>query len=1091
MNSSPLNSTTQFTAVDFDPFAEGEVLLTAPATESQKEIWASVQMGDDANCAYNESQTLRLCGSLQVEAMQAAFQTLIERHESLRMTLSPDGTTLCINANQILDVPLADLSNLDESERQTQLNLRIRNEVKQPFDLEHGPLFRVQIVRLNASEHRVLMTAHHIICDGWSWGVLVPELGQIYSALTQGITPELEAPDRFSDYAITLEDSETNGDAIAAENFWLNQFAQSIPVLDFPTDRPRPAFRTFNSDREDWRIDAALITQLKQFGTQMGCSFTTTMLAAFEVFLHRLVGQEEIVVGLPAAGQADSGNYNLVGHCVNLLPLRTTVDAAQPFRTYLKQRQSKVLDAYEHQQLTFGKLVQKLPIPRDPSRIPLVSVVFNIDQGLQGNKLPFNGLEGSFFANPRAFENFELFINAVDNPDGLVMECQYNTNLFDRKTIKTRLAEFEILLTGIVSNPDRTIAELPLLTPDEQQWLEQQNQTAAEFPNHLCLHQLFEEQVKRSPDRVAVIFANQQLTYQELDTQANQLAYYLKELGVQPEVTVGICVERSLDMMVGVLGILKAGGAYVPLDPAYPKERLDFLMQDAQVTVLLTQQTGIKANLPETSAQIVYLDQDWTSQAAAQPDLSKPPMSGVTADNLAYIIYTSGSTGKPKGVQIPHRNAANLLNAVQQKPGLAAQDTLISVTTLSFDIAVAELFLPLSVGARLVLVSRDVATDGHQLMHQMSAVTATYLQATPATWRLLLAAGWEGSPGMKIISTGEALPRDLANQLIHKGASLWNLYGPTETTIWSAGYQIESTDGPITIGYPLLNTQVYILDTQMKAVPVGVAGELYIGGAGLARGYLNRPELTAEKFVPNPFSSEPLAKLYKTGDLARFLPNGQIECLGRIDYQVKVRGFRIELGEVESTLAKHPSVQDCAVVAWKNEASDERLVAYIIGKRGDEGATVGELRTFMKQKVPDFMVPSNFVLMDALPLTPNGKVDRKALPQPDVARSLAENYVAPRSEIEKEMADIWSQTLKLERVGIHDNFFELGGHSLLAAQLLSRIRQKFAVELQLRLLFEASTVAELTERLETIRWAAQGSQKTDNETATDFEEGEL
>lgn len=1090
MTSSPLNLSTQFTAVDFDPFAEGEVLLTAPATESQKEIWASVQMGDDANCAYNESQTLRLCGNLQVEAMQAAFQMLIERHESLRMTLSPDGTTLCINANQVLDVPLTDLSNLDESERQTQLDSRIQNEVNQPFDLEHGPLFRVQIVRLSATEHWVLMTAHHIICDGWSWGVLVPELGQIYSALTQGRTPELEQPDRFSDYAIALEDSEANGEASTAGNFWLNQFAQSIPILDFPTDRPRPAYRTFNAEREDWRIDAALITQLKQFGTQMGCSFTTTMLAAFEVFLHRLTGQEEIVVGLPAAGQADSGNYNLVGHCVNLLPLRTAIDTAQPFRTYLKQRQSKVLDAYDHQQLTFGKLVQKLPIPRDPSRIPLVSVVFNIDQGLQGSKLPFHGLEGSFFANPRAFENFELFINAVDNPDGLVMECQYNTHLFDRETIRTRLAEFEILLTGIANNPDRTIASLPLLTPEEQQWLEQRNQTTAEFPSHLCLHQWFEAQAQRSPDRVAVIFADRQLTYQELDLRANHLAYYLQELGIQPEVTVGICVERSLDMLVGVLGILKAGGAYVPLDPSYPRERLDFLMQDAQVAVLLTQ-TGIKANLPKTAAQVVYLDQDWTALLAGQPDLSQPPASGVTSDNLAYIIYTSGSTGNPKGVQIPHRNAANLLNAVQQRPGLAAQDTLISVTTLSFDIAVAELFLPLSVGARLVLVSRDVASDGSQLMSQMSAVAATYMQATPATWRLLLAAGWNGSPRMKIISTGEALPKDLASQLIHKGASLWNLYGPTETTIWSAGYQVESTDGPITIGYPLLNTQVYILDAQMQSVPVGTSGELHIGGAGLARGYLNRPELTAEKFIPNPFSSDSTARLYKTGDLARFLPNGQIECLGRIDYQVKVRGFRIELGEVEATLGKHPSVQECVIAAWKNDANDERLVAYIVGKRGDEGATVGELRTFMKQKVPDFMVPSNFVLMDALPITPNGKVDRKALPQPDVARGLAENYVAPRTELEQEMADIWAQTLKLSRVGIHDNFFELGGHSLLAAQLLSKIRQKFAVDLQLRLLFEASTVAELAERLETIRWAAQAAQTTSDDTSADFEEGEL
>lgn len=1085
MNSSQLKPHSQFTAVDFDPFAEGEVLLTAPATASQQEIWASVRMGDDANCAYNESQTLLLRGSLDVAQLQTAIQLLGDRHESLRMTLSPDGTNLCISANLKLDVPLVDLSYVDAAVCKARLDALIHTEVNQPFDLEHGPLFRVQIVRLSAIEHQVLLTAHHIICDGWSWGILVPELGKIYSALLQGNSPDLEPADRFSDYALTIDSEATSPEIVATENFWLNQFSQSIPVLDLPTDRPRPALRTFAADRHDYRIAPELANALKQLGTKMGCSFTTIMVAAFEVLLYRLTGKTEIVVGIPAAGQADTGNYQLIGHCVNLLPLRTTIDASQTFSSYLSRRQPEMLDAYEYQQLTFGELVQKLAIARDPSRIPIVSVVFNIDKGLQANQMPFSGLEASFFANPRAFENFELFINAVDNPDGLVLECQYNTNLFDRQTIATRLAEFEILLTGIVSDPDRSLATLPLLTADEQQWLERQNQTAAEFPA-LCLHQLFEQQAKLAPDRVAVTCGYCQLTYRELDTQANRLAAYLQTLGVKPEVTVGICMERSVEMLVGVLGILKAGGAYVPIDPAYPKERLSFLMQDANVGVLLTQ-TAIKANLPATAAQIVNLDRDWLTQIPSS-DGFQP--SSVTPDNLAYIIYTSGSTGKPKGVQIPHCNVLNLLNAMRQQPGLAAEDTLISVTTLSFDIAVAELFLALSVGAHLVIATREVASDGNRLMNLMSEVAATYLQATPATWRLLLTAGWQGNPDLKIISGGEALQRDLANQLLDKGASLWNFYGPTETTIWSSGYRIESIAAPITIGYPLANTQMYILDAQMQPVPVGIAGELHIGGAGIARGYLNRPELTAEKFIPNPFDST--TRLYKTGDLARFLPNGQIECLGRIDFQVKVRGFRIEIGEVEATLAEHPSVRECAIAAWKNDDSDERLVAYIVGVRGDEGTTVGELRTFMKQKVPEFMVPSNFVLMDALPLTANGKVDRKALPKPDVAKSLAENYVAPRSDIERDMADIWAKILKLERVGIHDNFFELGGHSLLAAQLLSRIRQQFAVEIQLRLLFEASTVAELADRIVTIQWAATGQTANDNHDNLDvFEEGEI
>lgn len=1080
---------TQLTSVDFDPFAEGDILLTALATESQKEIWASVQMGDDANCAYNESQTLRLKGTLQAETLQAAFQELVQRHESLRMTISPDGNTLCINANQALDVSIADLSSFNDPDRKAQLDSLIRHEVETPFALEHGSLFRAKIVRLQPEEHWVLMTAHHIICDGWSWAVLMPDLGKIYSALLKNETPDLEPPDRFSDYAAVLEEAATSEDAIATENFWLNQFAQSVPIVDFPTDRPRPAFRTFNADREDWQLDPALVTNLKQMGNQLGCSFMTTMLAGFEVFLSRLLGQEEIVVGIPAAGQAASDNYKLVGHCVNLLPLYTTITPNQSFSDYLKQRRSSILDAYDHQQFTFGSLVKKLSIQRDPSRIPLVSILFNIDQALQGNQLPFDGLDADLFSNPRAFENFEIFINASESQTGMVLECQYNTNLFNRKTIKTRLAEFETLLAGITANPDQAIATLPLLTASEQQLLIQWNQTTAEVPSHRCIHQLFEEQALRSPEAIAVVFENEQLTYRELDVRANQLAHYLQSLGVKLETTVGIYVDRSLEMIIGVLGILKAGGAYVPLDPSYPKERLDFLMQDAQVAVLLTQER-VRGSLPETTAQIVDLDQDWSLNSQSI-NTTQPPSSGVAAHNLAYIIYTSGSTGKPKGVQIPHQNAVNLLSAVRQQPGLTDQDTLISVTTLSFDIAVAEVFLPLSVGARLVVASRDVASDGYQLLDQMNQVKATYLQATPATWRLLLAAGWQGSPDMKIVSTGEALPQELANQLLDKGASLWNLYGPTETTIWSTGYQLKSSDDSITIGFPLPNTQIYILDANLQPVPIGIPGELHIGGIGLARGYLNRPELTNEKFIPNPFSSAPNARLYKTGDLARFLPNGQIECLGRIDYQVKVRGFRIELGEVESALSEHPSVRQCVVATWKNEASDERLVAYIVGQKGDEGATVGELRTFMKQKVPDFMVPSNFVLIDSLPLTSNGKVDRKALPQPDISRGLAENYVAPRSPIEQEMADIWAPILKLERIGIHDNFFELGGHSLLASQLLAQIRQKFAVNLQLRLLFEASTIAELTERLETIRWAAQGLQASGDETTTDYEEGEL
>jgi amino acid adenylation domain-containing protein len=1079
--------------VDFDPFAGGDLQLTALATESQKEIWASVQMGKEANCAYNESQTLWFRGHLNIEALQHALQALVQRHEALRTTFSPDGTTLCINTSLAIEIPVIDLSGLSLQEQETKVASLRKQAVEEPFDVEHGPLFRAQIVKRQPQEHLAILTTHHIICDGWSWAVMIADLGTLYSALKQGITPGLKEPERFSDYAIALEDAEGSEEALETVDYWVQQFAQSVPVLDLPTDRPRPPFRTFQSAREDWELSSQLVANLKQLGAKLRCSFMTTILSGFEVFLHRLSGQEDVIVGVPAAGQAASGMVDLVGHCVNLLPLRTQVNPGQTFSQYLQSRQSTVLDAYDHQQFTFGSLVQKLSIPRDPSRIPLVSVLFNIDQGLEADKLAFDGLEVAFFSNPRSYENFEIFINATELRGKVTLECQYNTNLFDAETIRRRLAEFEALLLAIVARPDTEIATLPILSESEQQLLAQWNRTEREFLQDQCLHQRVETQVAKSPDAVAVVFETQQLTYRELDQKANQLAHYLQSLGVGPDVLVGICCDRSLEMVIGVLGILKAGGAYVPLDPAYPQERLAFMLEDANVSVLLTQD-HLKPNLPQTQARTVCLDRDWQSIQAANAG-DQAPVSNVTLTNLAYIIYTSGSTGKPKGVQIQHRSAVNLLTSVQQQPGLTAQDTLLSVTTLSFDISVSEVFLPLIVGARLVLVSREVASDGMQLLEAMNACGATFMQPTPATWRMLLAVGWQGNPNLKMVSTGEALPRDLADQLLPKGKELWNLYGPTETTIWSAGYRIEADQKSITIGRPIANTQLYILDQHLQPVPIGVPGELHIGGAGLARGYLNRPELTAEKFIPNPFSEEPNSRLYKTGDLARWLPTGEVECLGRIDHQVKVRGFRIELGEIEANLLQHHLVKEAVAIVREDTPGEKVLVGYFVPATGsvdDAYQSIPELRQFLKSRLPDFMVPTLFMALEAMPLTPNGKVDRKELPQPDsIRRELEANYVAPRNELEQQIADIWAQVLNLEKVGIHDNFFELGGYSLLAIQAVSRLRQALQVEILLPILFEVPTVADLARRIETMRWALQGSQASQTNSTDDYEEGEL
>ncbi|OUC11649.1 MAG: non-ribosomal peptide synthetase [Alkalinema sp. CACIAM 70d] len=1080
-----LNSTA--TAVDFDPFASGEVLLTAPATEAQKEIWASVRMGQEANCAYNESQSLRLMGAFDRKAFERAIQSLVLRHESLRSTLSPDGQHLCINDDLVLEITGADWSELPAADRAAQIAQRRQQAVKEPFDLEHGPLVRVELYRLQSEEHFVLITAHHIICDGWSWAVLMNDLGQLYSAYKAGTTPELEPVDRFSDYAQQVADQAASPDAQAAEQYWLKLFADSVPVVDFPTDRSRSSFRTFNADREDYDLSPQLVAELKQLGKTAGCSFMSVLLAGFEAWLARLTQQADVVVGVLAAGQAASGLYNLVGHCVSLLPMRSRVDSQQSFRNYLAARKSTILDAYDHQQFTYGSLVQKLRIPRDPSRIPLAPILLNIDQGLDSSKLPFDGLTVEFFSNPRAYENFELFVNATELNGRLTLECQYNTNLFDGATIRQRMAELETLLSAIVQSPDQAIGQLPLLPASEWQQIQQWNQTQVPYASDACIHHLVAQQAAATPEATAVMYEEQRLSYGDLDRRANQLAHYLQSQGVGPDTLVGISLERSPDLLVAMLGVLKAGGAYVPLDPSYPTDRLAYMMTDARLTLLLTDST-VAHQVPSGEVATLQIDRDWPTIAQQS---SEAPASPVTPDHLAYVIYTSGSTGQPKGVQVPHRGVVNFLQTMAQQPGIQAQDVLLSVTTLSFDIAVLELLLPLTVGASTVLVSRATAMNGEALLQTLVRSQATIMQATPATWRLLLASGWTSSPNLKILCGGEALTLPLAQELTRRVKEVWNMYGPTETTIWSTCYPMAKDASQVLIGRPISNTQVYVLDEFQQPVPIGVPGELYIGGTGVVRGYWNRPDVTAERFISDRLSSQPDARLYRTGDLVRLLPNGNLEYLQRIDNQVKVRGFRIELGEIEATMLQASGVKEAVVTVREETSGEKTLVGYVV-PQGDSADLTANLRQFLRGKLPDYMVPNAFMVLDALPLTPNGKVDRKALPAPEATRrDLIESYVAPRTPVEQTIAEIWANVLSLDRVGIHDNFFELGGYSLLAIQIVSRLRPALQVEIPLPSLFDLPTVAELANRVEALRWATQSGNASIADGAEDYEEGEL
>ncbi|NEO86257.1 MAG: amino acid adenylation domain-containing protein [Spirulina sp. SIO3F2] len=1051
------------TAVDFSPLALGEHAHTAPTTASQQEIWLSVQMGQDANCAYNQSKTLSLSGEFNFAIFDAALQQLIQRHKALRTTFTPDGQEMCIADQLQIEHPLLDLSHLSTPEQDVHIQASQQQAITEPFDLERGPLFRVQTLKLNAQEHQVILTAHQIVCDDWSWEVLLSELGEIYTALVTGTEPELDAVTQLSDYALAQAVQANRPEMAANLDYWRSRYADTVPILDFPTDRPRLPLRSFASQREDWQLPADLVAAIKQLGAKRQCSFTTTILAAFEVFLHRVTGQTDIPLGNFAAGQAAAGESCLVGHCVNTLPLRSQIDPSRSFNDYLCIRNTQILDAYDHQQFQFGNLVENLSMPRDLSRIPLIPIVFNIAQ--KQDLVPFAGLTSTQTSIPRAYGNFEMVINATELNGVVTLACQYSTALFDATTIRQRLAEFQALLEGMVANPEQPLHALPLLPASERAQLAQWNQTSMEIPPDRCIHHLVEDQAARTPEAIAVRFGNDQLTYQVLNQKANQLAGYLQAQGVQTEQLVGLCCDRSLEMLVGLLGILKAGATYVPIDPAYPRDRITWVLEDAQISLLLTQ-AHLQDELPETSAQMIRLDADWGAIAAAHSGTVNIT-SDVTPTNLAYIIYTSGSTGKPKGVQLQHQSVVNFLLTMGEQPGLNADDLLLAVTTLSFDIAVLELFLPLTVGATVLLASRAQARDGNALLQLLQTENVTVMQATPTTWSMLLAMGWQGSPQLKILSGGEALTPALAERLAPKVKELWNMYGPTETTIWSSISAIDAQTKTITIGQPIANTQLYVLDANLQQLPIGAPGELYIGGAGLARGYINRPELTAERFIPNPFV--PGERIYRTGDLAKWRPDGRVECLGRVDYQVKVRGFRIELGEIEAVLTQHPDVKEAVVVVRENELGEKNLCGYFSPVPGIEPESydrLADVRELLRSQLPDYMVPSQFMVLPALPLTPNGKIDRKALPQPDIASQMAANYAAPCTTVERQLAEIWAEVLGLNQVGLHDNFFDLGGHSLLAAHLLSEIEQQLDYAVSLGTLFQHPTLKALADYLE-------------------------
>ncbi|AKU98435.1 Malonyl CoA-acyl carrier protein transacylase [Labilithrix luteola] len=1038
------------------------VSRTVPSTEPQREIWLAARLGPEASLAYNESISLNLRGELDVGALRQAVRALPARHDALRSTFAGDGLTVSIAIEPPpLDVPLHDLAGVSDTERDATFAAICERHVSEPFDLEHGPLVRAELVRLAADHHVLVFTGHHIVLDGWSFWVIVKDLAALYAQHTGARAASLSAAPSFADYAVEQAAGADSPEVRANERWWTEQFSGAVPGLELPTDRPRPIVRTQTAGRHDHVLSSDLVAAVKKLGAQHGASLFATLLAGFDALLFRLTGQSDVVVGIPAAGQSASGQDGLVGHCVSMLPLRARMTRTQPFTELLAAARGTMLDAYDHQEITLGRVLQVLPIARDPGRLPLISVIFNIDQALTSESHSIPGLALELASNARRYETFELFINAVDcGPAGMRLECQYNAGLFDEATIARWLASFESLLRSAVNEPALPLGRLAVVSPEERRTLARWNQTEAPYPREARIEELIAASARRVPERVAVRTGAAALTYGELAVRAEAVSSALRTMGIGSGDRVGLMTERNIHLLPALVGTLGAGATYVPLDPGFPADRLAFMIEDARVAVIVTTRTvatrmaGAVGRTP-----LLCLDEPLPD---AESGAAPPPRA---ADD-AYVIYTSGSTGKPKGVRLQHRNVVNFLHGIAREPGLREDDVLLAVTTLSFDIAVLELVLPLVVGAEVILAQRDEVVDGGALRRLIETHRVTVMQATPTTWRLLLDAGWRGGSTFRALCGGEALPRDLAVALQPIVGELWNMYGPTETTVWSTVHLVTNgvtnASGPILIGHPIANTTVHILDEDRQPVPIGVVGELYIGGDGVARGYLDRPELTAERFVSDPFRVDPDARMYRTGDLGRFRNGGQLECLGRTDFQVKLRGYRIELGEIEAALTGHPGILQAVVTTREDRPGDVRLIAYIVPR---EGAPADDaLRIHLTQTLPDYMVPQRFVTLTALPLTPSGKVDRKALPAPGGAATAGRAQgpaVLPRTPTEERVARAFAETLALPRLDVHDDFFALGGHSLLAAQMTARLGRELGRTVPMGVAFEHPTVARL------------------------------
>jgi amino acid adenylation domain-containing protein len=1041
---------------------EGEL----PLSFAQQRLWFLDQLVPDS-AFYNLPLAVRLSGPLNLSALEQSLSEVLKRHEVLRTTFPAiEGEPVQIIAPaSSINLSLCGLTSLSVNESEREVQRLAAQEAQTPFDLSQGPLLRTTLLRLSDSEHVLLLTMHHIISDGWSMSIFIREVAALYDAFSSSLlsstpSPLPELPLQYADFA-HWQRQWLQGDVLESQlSYWKEYLSGAPPVLELPTDHRRPSIQSYRGSSESFVLSRELSESLSEMCRREAVTMFMLLVAAFDVMLWRYTGEGDVVIGIPIANRNRVETEGLIGFFVNTVVMRVEVRGEERFAELMRRVREASLGAYSHQDLPFERLVQEMGAERKMSHSPLFQVMFTL-QDTRIELPELSGLTLTPLVAESSVAKFDLTLLMMETEQGLAGTIEYSTDLFEAETIRRMIGHYRTLLQNIVAQTSLPLSDIPLLTVEEEhQLLYVWNQTAADYPSDKCLHELFEEQVERTPDAVAVVSEDEQVSYRELNRRANRLAHYLRSLGVGADHLVGICVERSVKMVVGVLGIMKAGGGYVPMDGESPPERLRFMMEDGEIGVLLTEQK-LAWRLPEHRARAIYLDRDWKAIERESADNRSSVNSG---ESVAYTIYTSGSTGRPKGILVPHRAVSRLVcNTNYIK--LDQSDRVAQASNFAFDAATFEIWGALVHGAQLVIVSKDELLSSSEFSKHMRGRGISVLFLTTALFNHLARESPDIFGSLRhLLFGGEAVDPKWAREVLQSAPPerLLHVYGPTESTTFATWYSVlDVAEGETTIpiGRPLSNTQAYILDQNMRPAPIGVHGELHLGGDGLALAYLNRPELTAEKFIPHPFASAPGARLYKTGDVARYLPDGNIEFVGRLDYQVKIRGFRVEPGEVEAILAEHEGVREAVLVSHEEWPGEKRLVAYVVAR---EALSVSELREFLKRRLPEYMIPSAFVMMETLPLTPNGKVDRRALPSPGaMLEETGGTFVPPRNALELQLARVWEEVLKVQPISVTDNFFELGGHSLSAVHLMARVRHLFGADLPLAVLFEGGTIKSL------------------------------